>query len=189
MTRGQHSRFVTIDVETVVADRCDHVEGLLIIADNEWVCFCRRCKCRVECDLKIGCLTVLLGKFTVVGGRRGGGVLDRGILGIQTLDMSDFVNDVGVLSHIHVHLGLINCRDMTVRIGVEWGMGVHQGHGAQQPGLPRQQSFLVCLMKGRPRMVLTVTLGSTATMKVHGGRDDSILSEKLIRITPETSSF
>ncbi len=118
MTRGQHSRFVTIDVETVVADGRDHVERLLIIADNGWVCFHRRCKCRVKCDLEISRLTALLGKFTIVGGRRGGGVLDRGIRGIQTFDMSDFANDVGALSHIHVYFGLINCRDVTLRARV-----------------------------------------------------------------------
>ncbi len=123
MTRGQHPRFIMIDVETVVADRRDHVKGLLIIADNGWVCFRRRCKIRVECDLEIGCLTASLGKFTIVGGRRGGGVLDRGILGIQTFNMSDFANDVGILSHIHVQLGLINCRDVTLRaleLNGEW---------------------------------------------------------------------
>ncbi len=50
-------------------------------------------------------------------------MLDRWILGIQTFDMSDFANDVGILSHIHLHLGLINCRDVTLRtseLNGEW---------------------------------------------------------------------
>jgi hypothetical protein len=69
-----------INVDTVVADRCDHIEGLMIIADKEWICFRRRGKCRIECDLKIRGLTALFGKFTFGGGRRGGSVLDRGII-------------------------------------------------------------------------------------------------------------
>ncbi len=44
-------------------------------------------------------------------------------IGNLAFDISDFANNVGVLSHIHVHLGLINGRDMTLcasEVDGEW---------------------------------------------------------------------
>jgi hypothetical protein len=71
---------VMIDNDTVVANRCDHIEGLMIIADKGWICFHRKGKCRIDCDLKIGVLTALFGKFNFGGGRRGSSVLDHRII-------------------------------------------------------------------------------------------------------------
>jgi hypothetical protein len=51
----------------------------------------------------------------------GRGVLDRWIAQKQTFDVVDFADDVGVLSHVHVHLGLIDCGDVTLRAAVTDG--------------------------------------------------------------------
>jgi hypothetical protein len=59
MTRGQHSCFVTIDVKTVVAKRCDHIKGLKVMADRRDTVFLRRGECGVNPDLKIGMAALL----------------------------------------------------------------------------------------------------------------------------------
>ena len=74
MTRGQHSRFVTIDVETVIADRHDHVEGLKVMADRRDTVFLHRGECGADPNLKIGMAELL--EKTTFGGRRSGSVLD-----------------------------------------------------------------------------------------------------------------
>jgi hypothetical protein len=68
MTRGQHSRFVTINVKTVIADRRDHVEGLKVMADRRDTVFLREGECGVDPDLKIG--TAALLEKTTFGGTR-----------------------------------------------------------------------------------------------------------------------
>ena len=104
MTRGQHSRFVTIDVQTVIANRRDHVEGLKVMADRRDTVFLHRRECGFDPDLKIG-MAALLEK-TTFGGRRGGSVLDHRDGRIQLFDVVDLLDDVGVLSHVDVDLGL-----------------------------------------------------------------------------------
>jgi hypothetical protein len=74
MTRGQHSRFVTINVETVVTNRRDHIEGLKVMAERRDTVFLHRGEYGVNPDLKIG-MAALLEKTTFEG-RRGGSVLD-----------------------------------------------------------------------------------------------------------------
>jgi hypothetical protein len=112
MTRGQHSRFVIINVETVVADRRDHIEGLKVMADRRDTVFLRRGECRVDPDLKIG-MAALLEK-TTFRGRRGGSVLECQDGQIQLFDVVDLLDDVSVLSHVDVDLGLINGWDVTL---------------------------------------------------------------------------
>ncbi len=51
----------------------------------------------------------------------GRGVLDRWIAQKQTFDVVDFADDVGVLSHVHVHLGIIDRGDVTLRVAVTDG--------------------------------------------------------------------
>jgi hypothetical protein len=74
MTRGQHSHFVMIDVETVVTDRRDHIKGLKIMADRRDTGFLHMGECGVNPDLKIG--TAALLEKTTFGGRRGDSVPD-----------------------------------------------------------------------------------------------------------------
>jgi hypothetical protein len=121
MTRGQHSRFITIDVNTVFADRHDHVEGLKVMADRRDTVFLRRGECGVDPDPKIG--TAALFEKTTFGGRRGGGVLDCWDGQIELFNVVDLLDDVGVLSHVDVDLGLIDGWDVTLctaEVDREW---------------------------------------------------------------------
>ncbi len=110
MTRGQHSPFALINFQAILADWRDHVESLIGIANGRGIVLQRRGNKGVKCDTNVG--PALLWKD---GGRRGGSVLNCRINQIQLFDVVNLLDDVGVLSNIHVDLGLIDGGDMTLR--------------------------------------------------------------------------
>jgi hypothetical protein len=166
MIRGQHSPFVMINVKTVIAKRRDHVKGLKVMADRRDTIFLRRGECVVDPDLKIG-MAALLEK-TTCGGRRGSGVLDHQDGRIQLFDVVNLLDDVGVLSHVDVDLGLINSWDMTLHARRLIGNGKASRAWSSATWSAVLTIILVCLMNGSPRIVLTVALGPTTTMNVVG---------------------
>ncbi len=109
MIRGQHSRFALIDFQAIPADWRDHVERLIGIANGRGIVLLRRGNGGMKCDRNVG--PELLWKD---GGRRGGGVLNGWINRIQLFDVVNLSDDVGVLSNIHVDLGLVDGGEVTL---------------------------------------------------------------------------
>jgi hypothetical protein len=118
MTRGQHSHFTLINFQAIVADWHDHLKRLIGIANGRGIVLQRRGDRGVKCDTNVG--PALLWKD---GGRRGGGVLNHRINQIQLFDVVNLSDEVGVLSNIHMDLGLIDGGDVTLRVGEVNGEG------------------------------------------------------------------